>query len=656
MVEDLGVPSEKILVLLLNRTNALEWRNKLNLKSSGKVWRTSYFGFLQSELNTYYPIVLENCEDILKKRIKPLFLSLEASQFLVSKVIENRRERLGIFAGVTAFSDKIAIELIANLVKAASSEIPFNEIGHRLFKSLEYKEAAKKQILTDADGILNDYKKKCVELGIFDFGMAMELYNNCLLKDDVYIEKLFQRVQHLIVDNIEECVPSEANFVSILLPSLASCFIGYNNEGGYGEIFGSNHEYVKQKIIGRCETIDLRKSFTCSEYMSEFSEMFFDKILKKSQYETIGRATIPINLKNKTPLIERTPSFELRSDMLDAVGDRVCRLINFEDCKPSDIVILSTYADTVTEYVIGRIIEKQGFRIKNLSKKSRVIDNPFSLALITLAQICHPSYGVFPNRDDIKALFVMVLNIDPIRSSILTNEVCRRKPLVELPDIRVPKMALIIGESNALKYEYIRNWIIDYKASAVSLPISEFFQKAFLEILISKEIAESEMHKAKNLIEFARDFTDIVARFNRNANKDFLEVVKCGMKSAENIFELEEELDGEFVNLTTPLTYLASSLKNKVIILTSISSKNWSPRSMKELTNPHVLSKTWDTDLIYTEEMEEENQINYLAILMRSILKRCGERLITFESDLSANGFENDGILGDYFNGGQSWR
>jgi hypothetical protein len=47
--------------------------------------------------------------------------------------------------------------------------------------------------------------------------------------------------------------------------------------------------------------------------------------------------------------------------------------------------------------------------------------------------------------------------------------------------------------------------------------------------------------------------------------------------------------------------------------------------------------------------LEERNQKEYLAMIMRSILKRCEEKVITFESILSANGFENDGILGEYF-------
>ncbi|MCX7709547.1 MAG: hypothetical protein N2484_06820 [Clostridia bacterium] len=638
MVENLHVPSEKILILLLNRTQSLEWRTKTILKGSSVIWRTSYYGFIQGEIKTYYPMIVKNCKEIVNKRIKPIFLTFESAQFLVSKVIEAQRESKGIFTGVTAYTDRIAIDLTANLVKAATSDIPYHEIGDRLYNALELKDDMKKQIFKDADSILAAYRKRCMELGIFDFGMAVELYNNCLLKDENYREQLFSRVQHLIVDNIEECVPTEVDFIEYILPNLQSCMLGYNHEGGYGEIFGSNHEYVKQKLIGKCEKIELTKSHTCSDFMYEFSDMLFDSIE---------------NIKGLKPVektgIERVPPTELRSEMLEKVGERVCRLISHEGYNPSDIAIISTYADPVTEFVIGRILEKQGYQLKNLTRKSRVIDNPFSQALITLAQLCHPSYGVLPNRDDVKALIRLLLKIDPVRSSLLAGEVCSQRPFAEFPDVEFPGLVERIGYYNVEKYEYIRTWISEYRERPTPLPINEFLQKVFLEVLISKEVTEGDILQAKNLIDSAQTFVDVVSRFNRNASRDFLTMIRGGIKSAESIFEIEEKLEGDFVLLSTPVAYLASSLKNKVVILTSISSKNWTPRSVKELSNAHVLTKTWNPQDVYSEELEEQNQKHYLAVLMRAILKRCKGRLITFESNLSASGYENDGILSEYF-------
>ena len=637
LIEEEKVPSEKILILLLNRSQSLEWRTKTLLTLSGNIWRTSFYGFVQGEINLFYPILLKNCKAIKRKNVRPVFLTFELAQFLLSKVIEHKRKADGLFTGVTSYTDRISIVLAANLVKAATSDIPYSEIGERLYNSLEIKDEIKKQAFNEADQIISAYRKKCLELGVFDFGMSVDLYNNYLLKDNHYKEILFSRVQHLIVDNIEECVPVEIDFMNLLLPNLKTCMLSYNDEGGYGEMFGSNHQYVKEKIAGKLDTVNLKGSKTCNDYMFEFSDMLFDNIKdgKKLRY------------KNQVS-IERNASFELRSDMLDGVAQRVLDLIN-EGYKPSDIAIISTNADSVSEFVIARKLEKYGYSIKNISRKNRITDNSFSQALITFAELCHPSYNMLPNRDDIKALVMMILKIDPVRSSILAGQIMDQKPFARFPDVEFPGVVERIGYYNVEKYEYIRNWIEEYKTLNKPMKIDEFFQRVFLEILVSENVSDQDIMKTRNLIDSSRTFVEIISRFRKNANRDFLEMIKGGVKAAESIFELEEKLSGDHVIMTTPVAYLASSLTSKVTILMSLSSRNWTPRNIKELTNVHVLTKTWDKNTVYTEDLEEEKQKNYLAIIIRAILKRCSDRLITFESDLSANGFENDGILSEYF-------
>jgi len=640
MVEKLGIPSEKILILLLNRTQSLEWRTKTLLERSGNIWRTSYYGFIQGEIRTFYPIILKKCSEIANKRIQPVFMTFETAQYLVSKAIEPRREAKGVFSGLTSFTDRIAIDLTSNLVKAATSDIPYYEIGERLYSALEIKDDTRRRIFSEADDIISAYREKCLKLGILDFGMAVDLYNNCLLKDEGYREHLFRRVEHIIVDNIEECVPTEVDFIEFLLPHLKTCLLGYNHECGYGEIFGSNHEYMKQKLLKACRIVDLDGSYTCREYMYEFSDMLFENI----------RNSKDLKPKRKTG-IEREAPVELRSEMLENIGHRICRLVSEEGYKPQEIAVISTYADPVTEYVIGRILEKHGIQLKNLARKSRIVDNPFSQSLITLAHLCHPGYGIYPSRDDVKALIRMLLKIDPVRSSILAGEICSQRPFAELPDVEFPGVVERIGYYNIEKYEYIRKWIREYKEREEPLPINEFLQKVFLEILISEEISDDDVLQAKKLIDSAQTFVDIVSRFkNMNPNKGFLDMIRGGIKAAESIFELEETLEGESVILSTPIAYLSSTLKSKVIILSGISSENWTPRSIKELTNAHVLTKTWEVGKIYTEGMEEEHQKHYLATIMRALMKRCGDRIITFESNLSANGYENTGMLSEYIN------
>ena len=120
-------------------------------------------------------------------------------------------------------------------------------------------------------------------------------------------------------------------------------------------------------------------------------------------------------------------------------------------------------------------------------------------------------------------------------------------------------------------------------------------------------------------------------------------------KLAESIFDMEERGGDNDMILCTPMTYLSNSLSNKVILMMGISSSHWMSRCAKEISNPYVLSPTWNMGDIYTEEIEEENQKKNIAIVLRALIKRCGEKFITFESRYSSDGFENDGVLPTLF-------
>lgn len=641
MVEELKIPSEKILILLLNRNQSLGWRKKVTLKSSGNIWRKSYFGFIQEELTRYYPIVLKDCPYIGKKSIEPTFLTFETAQFLLKLLIDKKREKPEFFSSLTAFNSKVAIDIASNLVKASASSLPHDRIGARLYKSLEVKTDDKKQIFMQADEIIKLYRDRCFEVGVLDFSMAIDVYNSYLLKDKGYQQSLKDRVEHLIIDNIEEAIPTQIDFITQIMPNLKSCMLSYNPEGGYGALFGANHNYMQKNILDKCQTYELdKKCYTCEEPMYEFSQMLFDTLVPS---EDLRNNTLNTNIK-----IERTPAVDLRSEMLESASNKVIELVK-SGVKSTDITIISSFADTVTEYVVSRLLEKSNIKLTNLSRKSRIVDNPFSQALVTLGQLCYPRENKIPNSDDVKALINLVLKIDPVRSSILAQLICNERPFASFPDITFPGVIERVGFRNADKYKYIREWIEEYKKET-PLPINEFFQKVFMEILITNDVTQKDILEAKKLIDSAQNFVDAVARFNRSdPNRDFLDMITNGVKSAESIFEIEEKLLEEAVTLTTPMNYLASSMNSKVVIILSLSSNNWTPRCVKEISNPYVLTKTWIDEDVYTEEIEDKNQRSNLALMMRAILKRCGERLITFESNLSSNGYENDGPLAECF-------
>lgn len=641
MVESLEICSDGILVLLPNSSHIKYWDEKISMRNSSTLRRVTFYGFIQEEMKVYYPLVLKNCSDIVNRRIKPIFIDFEASRFLLSRVIQWQRENKGAFSGITSDNAKIAADLSSNLIRASVSGIPCDEIGERLSNSLELKDDAKIQALKESQEIIKAFRKKCLEIGVFDYALTVELFNACLMQEKLYKEQLKGRIQHLIVDNIEECSPVEVDLIEYLITQVDTCLLGYNSHSGCGFMKSGHEEYVVNKLVNNSliERYSIpvnAKSYNCSGFMNEFSDMLFDNIESRKGHKVKNPASI-----------ERTPPVDLRSDMLERVGLKVVSLVASEGLNPSDITILSTYADPVTEYVISDVLAKHGIKLKNLSRKNKFMDNEVCQALVTLAQVCHYSCGLYPSRDQLRVMFKLAVGFDPIRSSILAGEACKGRPWVFLPDIEAQGLKNRFECQDVHRYQYLKSWVDQYISSTITATLDDFFYRAFLELILSDKTDQHDILQVGRLIDSARTFCEVVSRFGSvNVIKGYILTILGGMASGELVVENEES--EEAVLLAMPQTYLSKPLTSKVIILTSVSSKNWAPRNAKELTNAYVLAKTWNKDMVYSEELEEYNQKKYLAMMMRAVLKRCGERLITFESNLSAGGYENDGILSEY--------
>ena len=498
LIEEKNIPSEEILVLLMNRNQSLEWRKKTILNTSSKIYRTSFFGFVQEEITNFYPILLKKCKEITQKHIRPTFLTLESSQYLLSLLIKMRREKQNAFFDLTAKDSKIAIDISSNLVKAASASLDYKEIGERLYEAQELKNEEKKQIFEAIDKIISDYRRRCLECGVMDFAMAIDLYNKYLINDDEYITNLSKRIKYVLIDNLEEAVPLEIDLIEKLMNKIENIVLSYNPEGGYGSIFGANIEYVKERILDKCEIEEMQKSYIVKPEMVEFSEMLYDNIIKSEKQ----KIELKVDIDKREPV-------ELRSDMLEEAVKCVDKLVDNEGYSPKDIALISTFADPVTEYVMTSGLEKKGIKVKNISRKARYIDNKFVHALVTLGYLCHPEEEIIPNRDDVKMLIMMMLDIDPVRASILAGIICKQNPFARFPSIEEERIIERIGYINLNKYEKIRTFINEYR-DGNRLPIDIFFQKVFIELLLAYNAKEDDIVQIKKLIDSATSFSETI--------------------------------------------------------------------------------------------------------------------------------------------------
>lgn len=632
---------EGMLIFAGDRSTLLEWDRELRHIYPVEPRLCTFQGFVRQELEVFYPLVAAKCGGLARTEVRPAFLDRDAAVSMIAKVIQYRREKEGIFASLSSTGERIASDILGSLEVAAMAGIPYDQTFERLYASLEIKNEDRRKIYRDAGEIACAYRSKCLELGVLDMAESIELYCGYLLKDGGYAASLKRNIKYLAADEVQFWDEAQLSLAELLLPGLRGFAFGFDPEAPGG---GTNrlrrNKLLEDRLLARCSAAE--SVATQEAAAGGLPDALHDAIVS-------GRTGRPqMGAAGKAPAVERHPAAELRSEMLELLGERICGLIEAEGVKPSDITILSTYADIVTELVLADVLRSRGYGLTNLAARDTASDSRLCRALLAFAALGHPQLKIYPSRDDVRLLLERLFSLDPPGASLLAGKVCGGIPFMALPGPDWPGLAEILDEGRLKKYRYVLDWIEEYKNTTEAGP--EFFlQKALLEIFLKLAESESEINKAKRLVDRAGDFCRMVSRFDRNAGRDFLSSAGYRTSLGAGFRHAAEESGETDVILATPAAYLQAGYMSRVTVICGLSSKNWSPARIRELVNPDVLSGAWKEGKTYTAAHEEADRRLYLADIMRAVMRNCGERLITFESLLSANGYENDGMLPEIF-------
>ncbi|NMA95054.1 MAG: hypothetical protein GX974_03350 [Clostridiales bacterium] len=633
---DRGYDSSNVLVLVMNRPQSLIWRGEVDGHLPGRSVRTSFFGFVQKQLTKYWPKVLELCPKIERKSIEPTFLSFEASQHLMNRCLEDLRQSTQLMQDVSMSTDRAAIELTATLSRAALANIPYDEIGSRLKAAANMDRIIDTGLYEDIDRVLSEYIDRCLREGALDYGIAVLIYKGILLPNKDYIKALHGEYKVLIVDNLEEMAPAATDLVAELLKGCEKAILSFCTDGGYSKFYGADPKYSLERVGPFVKKVELSESFTCSKYMSRLA----DKVSLYILDDSLPAPTVSENIDIKWDI--DTP---LRSQMIDELNDQIWKLIDKEGYMPGDIAIIAPFVDAVLECSIVRFFEQREIEVRNTSRKRRAMDNPYTNAMIVLSCLAHPSFKILPSQKDIADTVSLILGIDPVRSGLIAKAVTRQQPY-RFPAIEDPLFRERVGFDSSDRYEYIRNWLLEYK-DGPPIPIDDFFKKVFLEILIILPEVYDNLIACSQMIDTARAFIESLAFFDSSIDigRKFILMFKEGAKQSESMIDVETALSFDGILLTTPIQYLSTSRHKKVQIWCDIRSTNWTPRDAKVFTNPQVLSTSWRGSGPLTEEDEEKFMREKLSTIINSLLKRCEAKLILTSSQYSSQGFEESGLL-----------
>ena len=622
-----GINSNKILVLTANRIQAIKFKDNLTLEYSTEKRIYSYFGFVQHELNKFWPTILKKSKKINKLSTSPTFMTFEASQCLMGKTVEYYRKQ-GLLGELNTSNEDISKKLLSNILDASLSNLIYTKIGDRL-KS--FGEVTRDILYDEMNIIIDKYMEKTLENATFDYGTSIYLYNNFLLKDEFYLDEFKKNIQYLLVDSGEIGSIAEIDFIDRIGKDLKDIIITLNTDGPYG-IYNYSKGYLKQKIIDS----EYRKIKLNSEN-TEVSN-FLDRLEENiDSSETIdGLSNLHLDIEN-----------DYKSENNKKVIKKVLELLdNF--VSPLDISVIVPQNDIVLEFALEKISRDRGFKYMNIGRNERILDDPYAYILVISSILFYEIKEFNLNFDEIKIFFNISLGLDSIRSALLTNYIGRRNNnIYKLIDIKSEEIRKRIPKQNIEKYDKIKEI---FNKIPKDIELYDFFEIIYTEFILEKDNSSKNVKGCRELIDSSKKFIVTLRNFEniKNPNYEFIKFLREGAKASESLVELDERLNGKYLSISTPYAYINSGRDTKYQIWTDIRNKNFIPDTKNILQNSWVLSKTWKGNKFSIEDQFYIEKINTMGILRR-LIKSCSEDIYVYGSKYSSGSYMQDGLLYNEF-------
>ena len=586
--------SKNILFLVPNSITKLNYMRDINLPFSEELKITTYSHFVQSELIKYWPIVVKNCNQIKKDKISPSFISPSLSEYIIKSYIKKMREEENYFEDIVGTDKSICRNIMDNLSKACFNNLDINSIGEKIYDTKKNRNDLNRYSYSQMQEIIDYYVETLFLEGIIDNSLSIYLYNNFLLNNKDYKEKLKKEYKYLIVDSLENSSVSEGNLIDELMQSVEDAYIFYDKSKDYSSFKNVDIKYIEENILKR--------------HFSEHSEdkFIFDEINIQTLYKE----------KNKINIDENS---HLYDEMIEAVGNKIEELIRGGK-NLKDIVIISPINNSILDYKICNKLKEKNIEIQNTKMDSKIIDHPYANALV-VATCIFLNLQHFIKEEEYINFIEVLFEVNKIRAIKIYNTRHENKEYKNL-------------------IEFIRN------KEKESLRISEFLLQFYIEKMLNLKNGKENVQFCKEIIKQGDIFSEILEDLNINKKEKHEIFIKCLKENINDYYmssDMEDMKKSNKIIIATPYTYINANINRKIQLWLDIGSNVWNMKIEKDISNPLVLRKSFK-EKIYSDEMEENYKKYYLYNLIYNLLIN-SEEVYAFKSDYSVNGFMQESMM-----------
>ncbi len=647
-----GVPAEQILILAPQRTLAKTYIDIIastDFPAGGRPDILTLNGLAQRCISLFWPLVSLSA-GFKQPQMAPIFLTIETAQYYMSKIV-NLLLQQGYFGAITITPHRLYSQLLDNLNKSALVGFPVNEIASRL-KSAWIGPGSQIRVYDQAQEAILLFRNYCIENNLLDFSLQVEVFRKHLWPTLLCRQYLTSHYKHVIFDNIEEDTPAAHDLILDWLPDLSGGLFILDEGAGYRKFLGAD-PISAQRIKVECDQ-DFRfsASINLPVELKFFQQIFANRLgIIPQEVVTDPEQADPDEAELYNHL--KIKSGRYFPQMLDEAADEVSRLVNEQGVPPGQIAILAPFLNDRLRFGLTERLRRKNLASHVMRPSSTLQENSYSACLLTLARLAHPGWPLYV----VKADFIAMLNVaidglDLCRAGLLADVVYRRNGnIITLGDFNQVKgevkdrITYLAGE----RYDQLRQWINLYSADP-PIELDIFFSRLFGEQLtqpgfgfhkqiVAGEVTANLMESARKFRQAAQSTVDITL-----VAKEFVLAVESGLVSAQYVRSWDEP-EESCVKIAPAYTFLMQNRPVEVEIWLDIGSNAWFERLEQPLTHPYILSRQWQSGMIWDDPLEFKANQQTLFQLTSGLFNRCTRLVILMYSELNEQGFEQQGVL-----------
>ena len=642
-----GIPGNEMLLLVPQRTLATPYYEALRSPSTaagGTVTVLTIGGLAKRMVELFWPLISAEA-GFANPDQPPSFLTLETAQYYMAHLVRPLLDQ-GFFESITIERNRLYSQIIDNLNKAAVVGFPHTEISQRL-KSAWAGNPGQAHVYEDAQHCADIFRQFCLQHNQLDFSLQLEVFLNHIWPAPICREYLQESYRHLIVDNLEEDVPVTFDLLREWLPELESGLFIYDTEAGYRRFMGADPQTTYNLKECCDQQATFFESFSSSESVLNFGYAIANSLRPDDEIEsfTIHNSQFPIH---HSPL----DSTRYYPQMLDWIVEQIALLIE-EGVPPGEIVVLSSYLSDALRFSLAERLEELKIPAYSHRPSRSLREEPATQALLTLAKLAHPQWGLIPSKFDLAYAFIQsIADLDLVRAQLLTGIVYQERsgslsPFDQIKPETQERITYRLGG----RYEDLRAWLEAY-IQAPPEQLDHFFSRLFGEVLSQPGFGFHADYDAgevtANLIESVRKFRwaagDSLDAEGIPLGQEYLRMVDDGVIAAQYIFSWQTQPE-EAVFLAPAYTFLMRNRPVEYQFWLDIGSRGWYERIRQPLTHPYVLSRRWDLHRPWTDSDEYDASRKSLYRLVLGLIRRCRSGIYLGLSELGEQGYEHKGLL-----------